>query len=43
MHGLFVDDMVHASTSEKLKQDCIAEYRGDFQITCDDILSGHGG
>ncbi len=31
MHGLFVDDMVHASTSEnfnaeKLKLDSIAEY-----------------
>ncbi len=36
MHGLFVDDMVHASTSEKLKEDFIAEYKGDFQITCDD-------
>jgi hypothetical protein len=36
MHGLFVDDMVHASTSEKLKQDFIDEYKGDFQITCDD-------
>ncbi len=24
MHGLFVDDMVHTSTSEKLKQDFIA-------------------
>ncbi len=31
MHGLFGDDMVHASTSEKLKQDLIAEYNGDFQ------------
>ncbi len=25
MHGLFVDDMVHAPTSEKLKLDLIAE------------------
>jgi hypothetical protein len=36
MHGLFVDsdDMVHDSTSEKLKLDFIAEYIGDFEITC---------
>ena len=39
MHGLFVDDMVHASPSEKLKQDFIAEYKGDFQITCDDLMT----
>ena len=39
MHGLFVDDMVHASTSEKLKQDFIAEYKGDFQIICDDRMT----
>jgi hypothetical protein len=25
MHGLFVDDMVHASTSEKLWLDFVAE------------------
>ncbi len=25
MHGLFIDNMVHASTSEKLKQDFIAD------------------
>ncbi len=28
MHYLFVDDMEHASTSEKLKLDFIAEYKG---------------
>jgi hypothetical protein len=39
MHGLFVDDMVHASTTEKLKQDFIAEYKGDFQITCNDLMT----
>ncbi len=37
MHGLFVHDMVHVSTSEKLKQDFIAEC--DFQITCDDLTT----
>ena len=39
MHGLFVDDMVHASTSEKLKRDFIAEYKGDFEITCQDLMT----
>jgi hypothetical protein len=39
MHGLFVDDMAHASTSEKLKQEFIAEYKGDFQITYDDLMT----
>jgi hypothetical protein len=41
MHGLFVDDMVHASTSEKLKLDFIAEYKleGDFEITCEDLMT----
>ena len=39
MHDLMVDDMVHASTSEKLKQDFIAEYKGDFQFTCDDLTT----
>jgi hypothetical protein len=41
MHCLFVDDMVHAPTraSKKLKQDFIAEYKGDFQITCDDLMT----
>ncbi len=31
--------MVHASTSEKLKQDFITEYKGDFQITCDNLMT----
>jgi hypothetical protein len=39
MHGLLVDGMVHASTSEKLTQDFIAEYKGDFQIACDDLMT----
>ncbi len=39
MHGLFVDDMVHASTSKKLKLDFIAEYKGDFEITCKDLMT----
>ncbi len=39
MHGLFVDDMVHASTSEKLILDFIAEYKVDFEITCNDLMT----
>ncbi len=39
MHGLFVDDMVHASTSEKFKLDFIAEYKGGFEITCEDLMT----
>jgi hypothetical protein len=31
MHCLFVDDMIHASTSEKRKLEFIAEYQGDFR------------
>ncbi len=34
MHGLFVDDMIHASTSEELKRKFIKEYKRDFEITC---------
>ena len=32
MHGLFVDDMMHASTCEKLKQHFISEYKGDSKL-----------
>ncbi len=39
MHGLFVDDMVHASTSGRLKLDFIAEYKRDFEITCEDLMT----
>jgi hypothetical protein len=28
MHGLFVDDMVHASASKKVELDFISEYKG---------------
>jgi hypothetical protein len=42
MHGLFVDDMIHASTSEnlaeKLKLEFIAEYKGGFKITFKDLM-----
>ena len=39
MHGLFVDDMIHAATCEDLKQQFIAEYKGDFEITCEDLMT----
>jgi hypothetical protein len=39
MHRLFVDEIVHTSTSEKLKLDSIAEYKGDFEITCEDLMT----
>ncbi len=30
MHGLFVDDMIHASTSDALRDQFINEYQEDF-------------
>jgi hypothetical protein len=31
MHDLFVDDMSHASTCEKLKKQFLHEYKRDFE------------
>jgi hypothetical protein len=39
MHRLFVDDMAHASTCEKLKKQFLHEYKRDFDITEEDIMS----
>ena len=39
MHGLFVDDMIHAATSDELRDQFIGEYREDFDITLDDVMS----
>ena len=36
MHGLYVDDMIHAATSEELKQDFIREYTSNFDITLEE-------
>jgi hypothetical protein len=36
MHGIFVDDMIHA---EELKRKFIKEYKRDFEITCEDIMT----
>ena len=39
MHGLFVDDMIHASTSDELRDQFINEYQADFDITQEDVMS----
>ena len=39
MHGLFIDDMAHASTCPKLKKQFLQEYKKDFYITEEDIVS----
>ena len=33
LHGLFVDDMMHISSSDELKQEFMEKYSKDFQIT----------
>ena len=39
MHRLFVDDMIHAATSNELRDQFIREYRADFDITLEDVMS----
>jgi hypothetical protein len=39
MHGLYVDDMIHASTSEEMKQQFITEYTRDFEITLEETMT----
>ena len=39
MHGLFVDDMTRAATSYELRDQFIREYREDFDITLEDVMS----
>ena len=39
MHGLFVDDIAHASTCPKLKKQILQEYKKDFDITEEYIMS----
>ena len=39
IHGLYVDDMIHASTSDVLKQEFIREYSRDFDITLTENLT----
>jgi hypothetical protein len=39
MHGWFVIGMVHASTSDALKRRFLDEYKGDIEITCEDLMT----
>ncbi len=39
MHRLFVDDMIHASTSDNLRDKFLSEYQEDFDITLEDVMS----
>ena len=39
LHGLYVDDMIHASTSDALKQEFIREFSRDFDITLTENLT----
>ncbi len=41
MHVLFVDNMIHASTSDALWDQFIGEYQADFRvnITLEDVMS----
>jgi hypothetical protein len=39
MHCLYVDDMIHATTSEELRHQFISEYTRDFNITLEEMMS----
>ena len=39
MHGLFVDDMIHASTNDDLRDQFVCEYQADFDIILEDYMS----
>jgi hypothetical protein len=38
MHGLLVDDMIHAATNDNLRDQFIREYKADFDITLKDVM-----
>jgi hypothetical protein len=38
LHGLFVDDMMHNSTSTKLKEEFMTKYSKDFKITSGGLM-----
>ncbi len=38
-HGLFVNDMTHASTRAKITRQFIMEYKGEFEITFKDLVT----
>ena len=39
MHGLLVDDMIHTATSDELLDLFISEYRAEFDITLEDVMT----
>ncbi len=39
MHGLFVDDMAHASTSQKMIKKFMKEYSKNFEYTGGDFMT----
>ena len=39
MHCLFVDNMIHSSTSDDLCDKLICEYQADFDIILEDVMS----
>jgi hypothetical protein len=41
IHGLFVDDMMHIATNNKLKNEFVEKYKRDFNITGGDVFR-HG-
>ena len=38
LHGLFVDDMMHTSTSARLKKEFMMKYSKDFNITGEGLM-----
>jgi hypothetical protein len=39
MHGLFVDGTIHASTSNDLPDKFIHEYKAEFDMTLEDVIT----
>jgi hypothetical protein len=39
MHGLFVDYVIHVATNDKLLDHFMREYKADFNITHEDVMS----
>ncbi len=38
MHGLFVEDMIHASTSDALCDQFVRAYQADYDIMLEDVI-----
>ncbi len=39
MHCSFVDDIIHASMTDELRDQFIREYQADFDISLEDVMS----